>query len=180
MAQNWMPIARRYAEALFSLAREGQNFADVGTELAATKGALEADVELRRVLADELVRPTAKVAALKKKFPGSSLVSNTLCLMALRGRCAAFPAFFEAFAEALDRHHGLVRVAVESATALKPADLDALRAGLKASLGGDVALDATVDPAVLGGLRLKFGSTFVDGSTASKLDRLKSSILARA
>ncbi len=180
MAQNLMPIARSYAEALFSLAQDEQQIDQVAAELVSVRDAIAADQEFRKLLADELVRPPAKAAAIAKKFPAKSHVANTLCLMALRGRCAAFPALFEALAEALDQHHGLVRVSVESATALKTHDLDALCDGLKATLGGHVVLDASVDPALLGGLRLKFGSTFVDGSTASKLERLKSSILARA
>jgi len=180
MAKDWMPIARRYADALFTLAREEGAVDAVAAELASLKQTLAADAQLCALLADVRTRPTSKVAELSKRFPGSSPAVNTLRLMALRGRCGAFADLFTAFAEALDRHYGITRIAVESATELPAADVAALRDGLKASLGGEVVLETSVNPALLGGLRLKFGSTFVDGSTASRLERLKSSILARS
>ncbi|MEY2741936.1 MAG: hypothetical protein RIS21_304 [Planctomycetota bacterium] len=180
MAKDWMPVARRYADALFTLAREEGRIDAVAAELASVKEALAADSDLCARLSDVRTRPASKVAELTKKFPAPSPVVNTLRLMALRGRCGAYADLFTAFAEALDRHYGIVRIGVESATELPPAELAALRDGLKASLGGEVVLETSVNPAILGGLRLKFGSTFVDGSTASRLERLKSSILARS
>ena len=44
---------------------------------------------------------------------------------------------------------------------------------LKKAIGTDVAINATVDANILGGLIIKIGSRMVDGSLKSKLQHLR-------
>ena len=55
---------------------------------------------------------------------------------------------------------------------LSAAQQKALGAKLKAGLGRDVALDITVDPAILGGLIVRVGSRMIDSSLKTRLDSL--------
>ena len=48
----------------------------------------------------------------------------------------------------------------------------ALKQQLRARAGRDVAIDATVDPAILGGMVVKLGSQQIDASIRTKLNRL--------
>ena len=48
-----------------------------------------------------------------------------------------------------------------------------LKSALKASTGSDVAVNAKVDPAILGGLIVKVGSRMVDTSLRTKLNAMK-------
>jgi F-type H+-transporting ATPase subunit delta len=61
---------------------------------------------------------------------------------------------------------------VESATPL-PFDLqESVNAGLKGLYGGDVKANFTVNPALVGGMRIKVGSDVYDGSVRARLAAL--------
>jgi F-type H+-transporting ATPase subunit delta len=73
-------------------------------------------------------------------------------------------------------HRGETTAEVVSARPLGDDQLAALRQNLKTRLGRDVAIDLTVDPAILGGLVVKIGSRQIDGSIRTKLNTLASAM----
>ena len=68
---------------------------------------------------------------------------------------------------------GEVEADVTSATALNDGQIAALKETLKASIGKDVQINASVDPSLLGGLIVKVGSRMIDSSLRTKLSTLK-------
>lgn len=81
----------------------------------------------------------------------------------------------------LEEFHRLVRTEVdrwhlhvESSTPLSPDRLAALESRVAARAGGPVETSSSVNPALIGGLRLRLGSDVWDGSIAGRLDRLRS------
>jgi F-type H+-transporting ATPase subunit delta len=75
--------------------------------------------------------------------------------------------------EAAKRH-----ATIESAEALDAGEKSALSRTLAAKFGGDVTTDYKVNPALIGGLRIQVGSTVVDASVRSRLDRLANDLAA--
>jgi F-type H+-transporting ATPase subunit delta len=61
---------------------------------------------------------------------------------------------------------------VTSAHALTAAQIKAIAAKLKERVGRDVAINAKIDPAILGGLTVKIGSTLIDNSIKTRLNTL--------
>jgi F-type H+-transporting ATPase subunit delta len=68
-----------------------------------------------------------------------------------------------------DAANGVRRARVEAATALDPQQL---AAGLKAALG-PVDVDFTVNPKLIGGLRVQIGDELIDASIATQLQNLQ-------
>ena len=60
-----------------------------------------------------------------------------------------------------------------SAKALTKTQADKLAKTLKAQLGKDVTINATVDESLIGGLIVKVGSKMIDTSIRSKLSQLQ-------
>ena len=54
----------------------------------------------------------------------------------------------------------------------KDDQLAALKARLKVNAGTDVAIDAKVDPSILGGIVVRLGSQMIDASIKTKLNTL--------
>ena len=78
-----------------------------------------------------------------------------------------------AFRRLMAEKRGETTAEVTSAEPLTDEQVTALKAALKDSLGKDVALDARVDPALIGGLIVKVGSRMIDSSLRTKLSSLK-------
>src|SRR5436190_14922786 len=113
-----MRPARRYAEALFSLAREKGQAADVGADLAAVRGILEGDAVAKRAIRDPKMSRLERKAAIEQKvLPGRHrLVTGLVQVLLARRREELLPAVLRAYAEALEREEGLLRISVETAT----------------------------------------------------------------
>ena len=67
-------------------------------------------------------------------------------------------------------HRGEVTAKVTSAHPLSAEQLKTLAANLKTRVGRDVQIQATVDPAILGGLVVQLGSQLIDGSIRTRLN----------
>jgi F-type H+-transporting ATPase subunit delta len=64
------------------------------------------------------------------------------------------------------------KVVIESAVELDAASRQRVEAGLVAQYGGDLAFQYQLNPALLGGLRIRVGNDVFDGSVQGRLDRL--------
>ena len=81
----------------------------------------------------------------------------------------------------LEEFHRLIRneigrwqLHVESAAPFPPERLAEIQARVTSRAGGPVETTSSVNPALIGGLRLRLGSDVWDGSVAGRLARLRS------
>ena len=61
---------------------------------------------------------------------------------------------------------------IESATEMEASEKSAITRTLRSQYGSEVTTDYSVNPALIGGLRIQVGSNVVDASVRSRLDRL--------
>ena len=165
----------RYASALFELASEKNAVAAVEKDLDALGQALTESADLTALIRNPQVgRETASRAmeGVAKLLKLSSLTVQFLGVLAHNRRLAVLPEIVRAFAAIAAAARGEVKAEVTSAHPLSPAQLKALAAKLKAREGKDVTLSATVDPAILGGLVVRIGSTQIDSSIRTRLNSL--------
>jgi len=65
---------------------------------------------------------------------------------------------------------------IESATEMEASEKSAITRTLRSQYGSEVTTDYSVNPALIGGLRIQVGSNVVDASVRSRLDRLASEL----
>jgi F-type H+-transporting ATPase subunit delta len=70
------------------------------------------------------------------------------------------------------RYRGEITAEVTSARPLAADQVDSIRQHLRSRMGRDIAVDLSVDPAILGGLVVKVGSQMIDSSIRTKLNTL--------
>jgi F-type H+-transporting ATPase subunit delta len=165
----------RYASALYELAAESKAVSAVESDLEKVGAAILAMPDLAglirnpRLGRDDAAKAMEGIAAALKVSP---LTKNFLGVLAANRRLAALPEMVRAFAAIAASARGEVKAEVTSAHPLSTAQLKALGEKLKAREGKDVTLSATVDPAILGGLIVKIGSTQIDSSIRTRLNSL--------
>jgi len=169
-------VAERYANALFELARDTDVLAAAETDLKRFAGLVEESEDLKRLVRSPVFSADGQfraVDAVLDKAEIGGLVGNLIRVAAKNRRLFAVPDMIAAFGRRLARHRGEVSAEVTSAEPLSDAHIGDLKAALKATLGKDVALEAQVDPGLIGGLIVRVGSRMVDGSLRTKLNSLK-------
>ena len=179
MADNSSPVsglAERYATALFELAEDDKALAALETDVGRFATMHDQSDDLQSFLrspiysAEEQLRG---IDAVLQKAEITGLVGNFLKVVAGNRRLFAVPEIITAFRRLMAEKRGETTAEVTSAEPLTDEQVTALKAALKDSLGKDVALDARVDPALIGGLIVKVGSRMIDSSLRTKLSSLK-------
>jgi F-type H+-transporting ATPase subunit delta len=170
---------RIYARALFEAAESAGRVDDVDRDFGAFVGALEETPELQAFLANPQLDPSAKAEVLAQLTDGADdLVSNTLRLLAEKGRAGEAAPVYEEFRAIVDRARGRVAVELTTAHELSDADAKAIVEKIEKASGRTVEATRNVDPSLIGGMILQAGSLRVDASVRGRLERLRRELAA--
>lgn len=172
-------VPGRYAAALFELAKDNSQVAEVEANLGKFQTLLDMSDDLRRMVLSPVIPADEQanaINAVMDKAGIGGLAANFFKLIASNRRLFAAPAMIKAFLALAARERGEVTAEVSSASALSDAQIAALKETLKASVGKDVTLATKVDPSLLGGLVVKIGSRMINSSLRTKLQNLKVSL----
>jgi F-type H+-transporting ATPase subunit delta len=169
-------IAERYAGSLYELAVQSNTVGEIEADLGRFEALLSESDDLARMIRSPVFSAEEQfkaVAAIADKAEITGLVGNFLRVVAKNRRLFAVPAMIKAFRAIAADARGEVAAEVTSAHPLSAAQQDELKATLKSVTGKDVAIAASVDPTLLGGLVVKIGSRQIDTSLRTKLNSLK-------
>jgi F-type H+-transporting ATPase subunit delta len=172
--------ARRYARAIFGLAREEGRLDEVRGELAKLAQLFEESPELSSVALEPL-HPVAQRRAVLDRLAerlGLSPTVRQLCaILVEHGRMADFPVIREELERLASEAAGHVEAQILAASPLPAAQLERLRRALSARTERDVQLRVTIDPALLGGVVAKVGDLVFDGSLRTQLAQLRANLM---
>ncbi len=169
-------IASRYATAVFSLAKEDKKLKPLEADVDALDGALIGSADLRTLVSSPVYSRAEMgqaISAVAKKMKLQPIMVNTLELMASKRRLFVLPSLLAALRSRIAKEKGELTAEVASAKALTKTQAASLAKTLKAQLGLDVKIKATVDGSLIGGLVVKVGSKMIDTSIRSKLNALQ-------
>lgn len=169
-------LADRYATALFELAEADKMLSQVADELQRIGSMIDESSDLRRLLRSPVVSRDEQVGAmdaLLKKAEISDLTRRFVGLTARNRRLFALPDMIAAYKEMMAGRRGETTAEVLSAKALTKTQLAGIAESLTKAVGTKVALVASVDPDILGGLVVKVGSRMIDSSLRTKLNRMR-------
>lgn len=168
-------VARRYAKALFDLL-DSKNIEPARTSLASLGRAITQSSDLRHIVASPAFRADEKLAvlnALTDTLHAPPIMKNFLGHLVANNRVAFLPEIADAFAALADQSKGTRQVVVTSASALSAAAQERVRGRLRELLNRDVDVTFQIEPALLGGLQIRIGSTLYDSSVRSRLSALQ-------
>jgi F-type H+-transporting ATPase subunit delta len=168
-------LSGRYATALFDLARESKAIDSVGNSLESLSSALAQSKDFAALTTNPLLGRDAAVktvGALAKAMKLDKLTGKFLGVLAQNRRLAELGSVIAAYQALASNHRGEATATVVSAHKLAAAQVTALKKQLRAKIGRDVAVDLSVDPAILGGLVVKIGSQMIDSSIRTRLNTL--------
>jgi F-type H+-transporting ATPase subunit delta len=167
-------IANRYAEALYSLAKECGAEAAWEGQLAALAGILAHTADLLPVLIHPEVPIAQKETVLNRAFSGKLApeILTTLSLLLRRGHEPDAEALHAGFLKLWNHDRNVLPAVVTSAVPLSPAQAESLATVLARRTGATIQLTQRIDPTVLAGLVVHIGDRVIDASASTTLQHL--------
>lgn len=171
--------ARRYARALFSIAKDEGAIDSVRAELAAMDRLLADTPDLH----DALFRPLhpvkerrAVLRSVCERAGSSPNVRRFLVYLIDQRRLVDFDAIRGEYERLADEHAGRLKASVVAASELLPEQRERLRAALARRTGRQVELQVEVDPGLIGGAIARVGGVVIDGSLRRQLSQLRDTL----
>ncbi|MFQ5666774.1 MAG: F0F1 ATP synthase subunit delta [Candidatus Binatia bacterium] len=165
---------RRYAKALFALARDGKAL-EPTAELLGTLAAVVRDPSVGPAMSSPLLSPSQRstlARTVSQELALPSLLAHFVQLLADRQRLGELPAITAHFHSMLDHELGRVRITIHSARALDVEQERAIIAAFTKRTGKEVIARVVVDADLLGGVAVDVAGTVYDGSVRTQLERL--------
>lgn len=169
-------VGERYAQALFDLANETGALDAVRADLKSLRAAWGESADLRRLVTSPVIAAEDQgkgLTAIAAAAKFNATTTKFLGLLARNGRARDLTGVIAGYEALYAKKMGIVAAEVVTAQALTAAQLKTIQTALRTSLGKDPEMTTRVDPAILGGLKVKVGSTLFDASLKTKLDQMK-------
>ncbi len=169
-------VAGRYAAALYGHAEDIRALDAVVTDMESLARLIDASADFRRLLESPVIdiglARQAALAVLSAEGFGKA-VHDFVGVVASNRRLRNLRAIVAAFAALVAARRGVVTAHVVSAHPLDEIQVSQLHARLIESGFGNVAIERSVDPGLLGGLVVRIGARLYDSSLRSRLQRLQ-------
>ena len=171
-------VARPYAEALFRVALQGNMAA--WSELVSELAQVGANPDVQAFAANPNVTARDLVATLTSlvKSPMTPEASNFLQMLAENGRIALLPQIGAQFQVLKNAQAGAADAEIASAFALTDEQLAQLVGTLEKKFGRKLNPQVTVDPSLIGGVRVLVGDEVLDTSVRARLQQMHAALVA--
>lgn len=174
--------ATAYAQAWFGAAKDTHSEDMILQEVQALKEGIDSIPSLWTGLAqpaDDASVKTEIVSSFATECGLSDISTETLKLMAENGRLKLIKLVLDEYKHLYYQDKGIIEVIVESAIKLSSTQDKKLRKTLEKKLAAPVEIEYKVNPAVLGGLAIQYGSFLIDDTIKNKLCRIEQLLAKR-
>lgn len=173
-------VARPYAEALFSAARDDKAGLPAWADLVSELSQVASNPDVREAMADprlgEKQRADLFTGLIKADLPQAG--RNFIELLVENDRLLLLPEIASQFVALRNRHEGTAQAEITSAFELSDAQVKDLVAALEQKFGLKLKPSVTVDPSLIGGVRVAVGDQVLDTSVQAQLVRMRDQLAA--
>lgn len=170
------PVARRYAQAYFDLAREVNDVPVWRSELAAVTNTLS-DPSVASALQNPRLPLAQRVRLGMDLLEGAATPGRNLAhLLIERRRTQLAAEILSAYDELADRASGVLRAEVLTAVPVDAQLQERITRELSRRFGQSVRPTVRHDPSILGGLVVRVGDRVIDDSIRTHLQQLQAAL----
>ncbi len=174
---NDMTGEKEYAKALFLLLEEEAKTDAVLEDVTLVRDVMRSNPAYAKLLDTPALSAEQKLAMIDEAFAEvDHYVKNVLKLLCEKHSVHRFPAIADAFCACYDEARGNLRVEAITAIPMNKKQLQALQKKLEEKTGNHIFVKNTVDPAILGGMVLRYGGIQLDGSVKARLSGIEKSL----
>ncbi|MEO8499297.1 MAG: ATP synthase F1 subunit delta [Vicinamibacteria bacterium] len=172
---NETKSARRYARAIIETATNTQAVRD---ELMAVASTLESNPALRTALTNPGVPTANKKAIFAGVFSGLTAPLPRLFDMLIDGaRMESLQEIVSRYRDEWNSRNNVHAAKVVSAVPLDDEASQSIRKAIETAVAGSVEMEVSVDPALVGGLKVEVDGYMFDGTVKARLKALRQHLL---
>lgn len=167
-----------YAGAFFELCSEEipDKLSDILGELDALDRTFTENPDFIKLLGTPTITMDEKLAMMKdiiREGGVSEYTGNLLCVLTECGRMNCFSGILRNFRASYNEYFRIAEITVTSSAPLSEAVVEKIRVKMSEVTGKTVSVREKVDPALIGGVVIDYGSTRWDGSVRTRLAGLR-------
>lgn len=167
-----------YGEAFFELCCEENEggLKDILSELTELDRIFSQNPEFVKIMGTPTIPVDEKISLCREitaKGGVGELSGNLLCVLAERNRMGCFSGIVKQFREKYNDKFKLADITVTSSAPLSSELKEKISAKMSQVIGKTVTIIEKVDPAIIGGVVIDYGSRRYDGSVKARLNALK-------
>lgn len=172
-----MTDARSIGNALFLIAEEDGVTERIAEDVGTVRAVLSESPQYVKLLDTPALSKDERIALIDNAFSSvDERLLNLLKILAEQRGVYLFAKVFDTYEELYDSARGIERVEAITAVALTEAQLTALTKKLNAMTGKTAVIKNTVDPTILGGVKLRYQGKQLDGSVKTRLDKFEAAL----
>lgn len=172
-----MTIARPYAKAAFAVAKAADGVSDWLAQLGTLRDVVKALVQDKHINDPHLSGDHMFALCMACLPKADAAFQAFLRLLIAKRRLPVVPMILKWFEAAYMQDQGLCEVIAESAQPLDATYVDRLSKQLEQRIKREVRCVNTVNPKLLGGVRLRVGDHVMDATLRGRLDQLRQQLM---
>jgi F-type H+-transporting ATPase subunit delta len=172
-------VAKRYAQALYEFAVEGNARDNVRADCIALRQLLDQSAAFREFAENPVIPPDVADETVRKLVAGKvdAVTLQFLRFLITKGRLDQLRAICDLYEEHICEELGVLKVGITAAHELSDAQLHAISQKLGSRYKKEIKAEVKVDPALIGGFRIKVGDRIQDFSLRTKLEKFEKQVI---
>ena len=168
----------KYAGAVFAVAEGSGQLSDVSQHLNTLLTAYKTSQDLRLFLQSRRIPLGNKFKILKVVLEDvlSEFGFELLVQLLNDGQIQLLEEIIKRVLFLIDNKSGAMKVTVTTSSLLNENELDELVTGIEKKLEKKIEMESVVDTKIIAGIKFRIGNTIIDGSIATRLQKLEYSL----
>jgi F-type H+-transporting ATPase subunit delta len=173
-------LSKRYARALFNLGQQDGSYVKYGNELDAFVRLYKQNADFRQALLSPVFAMDARkkiLNAVLNRGGFSQMARNFFNLLLDKNRIGSIESINEVYSRLADDVSNISHAEIITAMPLNEETLDRVVKTFEGLISRTIRADVIEDPDIIGGIIVKIGDTFWDGSIRAQLEGLRESFI---
>ena len=168
----------QYAGVVFAVAEGSRQLSDVSEHLNTLLNVYKTSPDLRLFLQSRRIPLANKFKILKVVLEDvlSEFVFELLVQLLNDGQIQLLEEIIKRVLFLIDNKSGAMKVTVTTSSLLNENELDELVTGIEKKLEKKIEMESVVDTKIIAGVKFRIGNTIIDGSIATRLQKLEYSL----
>lgn len=167
-------VAKRYARALFALAKELNKIDIIENELIQIVKFVNEDAQFRKFLYHPNIQSNKKVSLIKELFEGkiSNTLLNTLVILVENRRIELIADLVSDYVKLANNELNQAQAVIYSSHPIQESELKTIVHKFSQLTGKKIRAEVRIDKTLFGGIQVRIGDRLYDGTISGKLKQL--------